>query len=80
MYFLPLHFYLTCSAAGGDFQQQSEMNASEILTGLKDIIAPGSSLFIATNERDLSVFASIQEAYDVSYLGDFGALLAGVSK
>jgi hypothetical protein len=58
----------------------SEMNASEILTGLKDVIAPGSSVFIATNERNLSVFSSIQEAYDVSYLGDFGAMLAGVSK
>ncbi len=58
----------------------SEMNASEILTGLKDIIAPGSSVFIATNERNLSFFASIQEAYDVSYLGDFGAILSGVSK
>jgi hypothetical protein len=68
---------------GGDFQQQypsTEMNASEILTGLKEFITPGASVFIATNERDLSFFASIQEVYDVSFIGDFGHIVSGVSK
>jgi hypothetical protein len=68
---------------GGDFRQQypsTEMNASEILTGLKEFITPGVSVFIATNERDLSFFASIQEVYDVSFIGDFGHIVSGVSK
>jgi len=67
---------------GGDFHQQfpTDMDASEILTGLKEYIAPGSTLFIATDERDLSFFTSIQEVYDVAFLGDFGSMLADVSK
>ena len=67
---------------GGDFHQQfpTDMDASEILTGLKEYIAPGSTLFIATDERDLSFFTSIQEVYDVAFLGDFGSMLADISK
>ena len=67
---------------GGDFHQQfpTDMDASEILTGLKEYIAPGSTLFIATDERDLSFFSSIQEVYDVAFLGDFGSMLADISK
>ena len=56
------------------------MDASEILTGLKEYIAPGSTLFIATDERDLSFFSSIQEVYYVAFLGDFGSMLADISK
>ena len=56
------------------------MDASEILTGLKEYIAPGSTLFIATDERDLSFFSSIQEVFDVAFLGDFGSMLVDISK
>ena len=67
---------------GGDFHQQfpTDMDASEILTGLKEYIMPGSTLFIATDERDLSFFTSIQEVYDVAFLGDFGSMLVDISK
>jgi len=66
----------------GDFQQQfpmTEMDANEILEGLKEHIAPGSALFIATNDRDISFFRPIQEVYDVSFLGDFGNILSGIN-
>jgi hypothetical protein len=56
------------------------MNASEILTGMKEFIAPGASVFIATDERDLSFFDSIQEVYDVSSIRDFGQIVSGVSE
>mmetsp|Transcript_38251 Transcript_38251/g.82390 ORF Transcript_38251/g.82390 Transcript_38251/m.82390 type:complete len:921 (-) Transcript_38251:426-3188(-) len=66
----------------GDFQQQfptTEMDAGEILAGLKEYIAPGSTIFICTNERDISFFAPIQEVYDVSFLGDFGQMLSDIN-
>ena len=67
----------------GDFQKQftmTKMDASEILAGLKDTITPGKTLFIATDERDLTFFSSIKEVYDVAFLGDFGTLLNDISK
>ena len=81
--YLTYFLFNMLDVTGGDFQQQypmTEMNASEILTVLKEFVAPGASIFIATNERDLSFFASIQENYDVSFLGDFGSIVSGVSK
>ena len=81
--YLTYFLFNMLDVTGGDFQQQypmTEMNASEILTVLKEFVAPGASIFIATNERDLSFFASIQEVYDVSFIGDFGHIVSGVSK
>lgn len=66
----------------GDFQKQftmTKMDASEILAGLKDTITPGHTLFIATDERDLTFFSSIKEVYDVAFLGDFGTLLNDIN-
>lgn len=57
----------------------TEMNANEILAGLQENIAPGSTLFIATNERDVSFFGPIQEVYDVSFLGDFSTMLSDIN-
>jgi len=58
----------------------TKMDASEILTELKDIVTPGNTLFITTDERDLTFFSSIQEVYDVAFLGDFGRMLSDISK
>ena len=66
----------------GDFQQQfpmTEMNATEILTQLREHIAPGSTLFISTNERNTSFFTPIREVYDVCFIGDFASLLADIN-
>ena len=63
-----IHFYyiLTfCSSIlGGDFQLQfpmTRMDASDILEELKDIVAPGNTLFITTDQRDLTFFSSFQK-------------------
>ncbi len=68
---------------GADFQQQfpsTTMNASDVLTGLKEYISPGSTVFIATNERNHSSFSSIAQFYDVIFLEDFSELLTSISK
>jgi hypothetical protein len=56
------------------------MNASDVLTGMKEYIAPGSTVFISTNERDRSFFTYFGEVYDVVFLDDFRELLTSISK
>ena len=58
----------------------TRMDASDILAELKDIVTPGNTLFITTDERDLTFFSSIQEVFDIVFLGDFGSMLADISK
>lgn len=55
------------------------MDASEILAELKETIPPGGTLFIATNERNITFFRPIQEVYDVSFIGDFGSMLSDIN-
>ena len=56
------------------------MDASDILEELKDVVAPGNTLFITTDERDLTFFSSFQEVYDVVFLGGFGNMLSDISE
>ena len=80
--FLSTDLSISCYK-GGDFQQQfpmTDMDAKDILAGLQESIAPGSTIFIATNERDISFFGPIQEVYDVAFLGDFGTMLVDISE
>lgn len=66
----------------GDFQSQfpiTEMSAGTILTGIQDIIAPGSTLYISTDERDQTFFQPLSEVYDLKFIGDFGDLLSGIN-
>ena len=58
----------------------TKMDANEILTELKELVTPGNTLFITTDERDLTFFSSIQEVYDIVFLGNFGSMLADISK
>ncbi len=81
--FRRLMFTFRGLSPGGDFQQQfpsTKMNASDVLTGLKEYVAPGSTVFIATNERNHSYFSSIAQFYDVIFLEDFSELLTSISK
>lgn len=86
---ISIHFYsydylfVNNCRLGGDFQHQfpsTIMNASDVLTGLNEYIAPGSTVFIATNERNRSYFTSIENDYDVIFLDDFSELLTSISK
>ena len=58
----------------------AKIDASDILASLQENkVAPGSTIFIATNERDTSFFKPIQEVYHVSFLGDFGTMLSNIN-
>ncbi|KAL9188523.1 hypothetical protein ACHAXT_006901 [Thalassiosira profunda] len=66
----------------GDFQQQfpmTKMDPTQMLAELQEHVAPGSTLFIATDERDPSFFDPLREVYDTKFIGDFGSLLADVN-
>lgn len=66
----------------GDFQSQfpnTEMTASTILAGIQDRIAPGSTLYISTDERNPTFFDPLREVYDLKFIGDFGELLSGIN-
>lgn len=57
----------------GDFQYQYKMvwvSAEEILSAAKKKIAKGTTVFIATDERDKSFFKPLVEYYDVVFLDD----------
>ena len=74
--------YDTACIRRGDFQEQfpgTDMGARDILAELLKEIPPGSQLFIATNERNISFYQLIQEVYSISFLGDFGEMLSNVS-
>lgn len=66
----------------GEFQQQyptTDINAIAVLTEMKEVIVPGSTVFITTNENDLSFFAPIQEVYNIIFLSDFGDIVSGIN-
>ncbi len=66
----------------GDFQIQfpsTQISADAILAGIQDEIEPGRTIYITTDERDLSFFDPLKEVYDLKFIGDFGELMNGVN-
>jgi hypothetical protein len=64
----------------GDFQfKQTRIDAREIYGNVKDILTPGATVFIATDERDKKFFDPLREHYDLKFLDDFKPLLEGVN-
>jgi hypothetical protein len=57
----------------------TEMSAGTILAGIQDVVRPGSTIFIATDERDPTFFAPLREVYDLKFIGDFGYMLKGIN-
>jgi GDP-fucose protein O-fucosyltransferase len=56
----------------GDFQYKStRVDANQILKMAQKKIAEGSTVFIATDERDKSFFQPLRDHYDVVFLDDF---------
>jgi GDP-fucose protein O-fucosyltransferase len=53
----------------GDFQfKQTRIEASEIVKNTRDILSPGSTIYVATDERDKSFFAPMKAQYDVKFM------------
>jgi GDP-fucose protein O-fucosyltransferase len=53
----------------GDFQfKHTRIEAAEIVKNTNDILSPGSTIYIATDERDKSFFAPLKAQYDVKFM------------
>jgi GDP-fucose protein O-fucosyltransferase len=65
----------------GDFQYKDmHLSAEEIyLNNAKAVMADGRTVFLATDERNKTFFAPIQEHYHVYFLDDFKDLITDVS-
>ena len=64
----------------GDFQYvKTRVEATEILAQAKRKITDGSTVYIATDERDKSFFKPLQDHYDVVFLDDFRDEIVGLN-
>lgn len=65
----------------GDFQYKAtRIDAEQIYNNVKDVLVEGSTVYIATDERDKAFFKVLQEHYDVLFMDDFQPQLEGVNK
>ena len=64
----------------GDFQyKNTRLEIGQLYEKSKDQLSEGSTIFIATDERDKSFFNDLKSHYDVTYLDDYMHLLEGVN-
>jgi GDP-fucose protein O-fucosyltransferase len=65
----------------GDFQyKQTRIEAEEILENIKDVIPANATLFIATDEKQISFFQPLMDRYKVYFLKDFLHLVPDLNK
>lgn len=65
----------------GDFQyKDTRISADEIYKNVKDILTEGATVYIATDERDLTFFAPLRTHYNLLFMDDFRPQLRGVNK
>lgn len=64
----------------GDFQfKETRIGIEEIIKNTKDNLTPGSTIFVATDERDKKFFEPMKKIYDLLFLDDFKQELEGVN-
>lgn len=62
----------------GDFQyKNTRISAEELYENTKDVLQPGATIFIATDEGDKTFFDPLREHYNVKTLDDFKSVLQG---
>jgi hypothetical protein len=60
----------------GDFQyKETRISADEIYENTKDILVENSTIFIATDEKDMSFFEPLRKHYNLLFLKDFNHLI-----
>mmetsp|Transcript_36571 Transcript_36571/g.49001 ORF Transcript_36571/g.49001 Transcript_36571/m.49001 type:complete len:625 (+) Transcript_36571:72-1946(+) len=62
----------------GDFlgmYQWTNVGAKEIFDTTKDVLTPNSTIFIATDEKNITFFEPLKKHYDILFLDDFKDLL-----
>jgi len=64
----------------GDFQfKETRIEIDEIIENTKEYLTPGSTIFIATDERRKEFFEPMKKMYDLLFLDDFKDDLANVN-
>ncbi len=64
----------------GDFQfKETRVEIDEIIKNTKDYLTPGSTIFIATDERKKEFFEPMKKMYDLLFLDDFKNELGDVN-
>jgi GDP-fucose protein O-fucosyltransferase len=58
---------------------RTRVSAQELYEISKDELKPGTTVYMATDERDKSFFKDLSDHYDIVYLDDFAPLLKGVN-
>jgi hypothetical protein len=64
----------------GDFQyKDTRIDAAEIYANIQDVIPNGTTIYIATDERDKKFFDVFRQHYNVYFLGDFKIVMNDVN-
>ena len=65
-----------------DFQSAykgTDVSAKQIYRQIQDVVPDNSTVFIATDERDLTFFTPLKEHYHLYFLKDFGHLISDLN-
>lgn len=64
----------------GEFQyKRTRISAEELYEASKDVIKEGTTVYIATDERDKTFFEDLAAHYDLIYLDDYLHLIKGIN-
>ena len=64
----------------GDFQyKNTRLEIDQLYEKSKDQLSEGSTLFIATDERNKGFFDELKKHYDITFLDDYMHLLEGIN-
>lgn len=61
-----------------DFQKGSQVDSQQIYKNAQSVLQEGSSVYIATDERDKTFFDPLRKHYQLYFLDDFQHLLNGI--
>jgi hypothetical protein len=65
----------------GDFQyKETRIEAQEIYENVKDVLVENSTVFIATDERNMAFFEPLRKHHHIYFLHDFQHLIGKVNK
>ena len=65
----------------GDFQyKETRIEATDIYNNIKDVLVKNSTVFVATDERNMTFFEPLGKHYNLYFLHDFQHLIQDVNK
>lgn len=76
----PKGLFDTFHVRRGDFQYKAtRIEAQQLMKNTEDLLLNGTTLYIATDERNKKFFDPLKARYDVKFMDDFMPLLKGVN-